>query len=341
MTPIIAISMGDYNGIGPEVIIKTLAGTDLSLSTPVILGNHSVIEFYKKKTGLQLPLHKTEHPGEVKIGTINLLETSGDDDIDLSPGVLSASAGKASMVAVEKGVDLCLSGISDALVTAPISKEAIHQAGYGFPGHTEFLAEKTSARDYMMILASESESLRVGLVTIHIPLKDVARSISSGTVGKHLRILHKSLKLDFGLESPKIAVLGLNPHAGDGGVLGDEETNIIKPAIEQSVKTEPGLNAEGPFAADGFFGSTVYKKYDAVLAMYHDQGLIPFKTLTFGRGVNITAGLPVIRTSPDHGTGFDIAGKNAADESSFKAAYQMAYRMTVNKKMRKSYEKNE
>ncbi|MDX1642381.1 MAG: 4-hydroxythreonine-4-phosphate dehydrogenase PdxA, partial [Balneolaceae bacterium] len=207
------------------------------------------------------------------------------------------------------------------------SKEAIHMAGYDVPGHTEFLAEKTGTKEVVMVLASDD--LRVALATIHIPLKDVKKSLQKDKLQRYLRILYRSLNVDFGIEKPKIGVLGLNPHAGDGGVIGNEEIELITPALQEL--SEEGILVDGPFAADGYFGSQLYKIYDATLAMYHDQGLIPFKALTFGTGVNFTAGLPIIRTSPDHGTAFNIAGENIADEQSFQSAYQMAVMMAKNR----------
>ena len=326
MKPIIAVSMGDYNGIGPEVAIKSFAKIDLNQSIPVWIGSPSVFSFYLKTTGLKLPTYLIEDDADLKPGHIHLLDPFLNEKINPLPGQLSAEAGRASMVSIETGTKLCIDGYCNALVTSPISKEAIHKAGFGFPGHTEYLAHLTESDDVMMMLVNER--LRVALSTIHIPVKDIAKNIQTESLQKQLFILHSVLNRNFKIPSPKIAVLGLNPHAGDGGVIGTEESELIKPAIE-AAKTN-GIDAAGPFAADGFFGSHQYKQFDTVLAMYHDQGLIPFKTLTFGKGVNFTANLKVIRTSPDHGTAFAIAGKNMGDESSFLEAYNLAVSLAQN-----------
>lgn len=320
--------MGDYNGIGPEVLLKCLSKEDLSTSIPVIIGHQEVIHYYAERLKLNLPFRQTKDFKNLKSGSIYIFDAVKEQQIDIHPGNLSKKAGKCSMMAVDKGISLCSDGICDALVTAPISKESIHKAGYNVPGHTEFLAEKTGTKDYMMLLVSGN--LRVGLATVHIPLKQVAPLITENNLVRYLRILDKSLKTDFGISSPRIAVLGLNPHAGDGGVIGTEEQTEITSALQKAAFNN--INAKGPFAADGFFGKQQYQNFDAVLAMYHDQGLIPFKTLTFGSGVNFTAGLPIIRTSPDHGTAFDIAGLNRADERSFTEAYQLAAEMAAHRK---------
>ena len=326
MKPIIAISMGDYNGIGPEVTFKALASIDTQFSTPVWIGSKSVLQYYT--TGLNLPItyHKADENGPFKDGKIHILDFFHNEDHQPEPGVLSADAGRTAMKAVETGIRLCMNKKCHALVTAPISKEAISMAGYDVPGHTEFLAQQTSADDVVMMLVNGD--LRVALVSVHVPLKDVGIDISAEKIIKKAEILQRSLIRDFGIQTPKIAVLGLNPHAGDGGVLGMEEIDIIQPSIH-SLRNS-GVRADGPFSADGFFGSRLHHTYDAILAMYHDQGLIPFKTLSFGKGVNFTAGLPIIRTSPDHGTAFSIAGKNRADESSFLEAYNLALSMVKN-----------
>ncbi len=325
MKPIIAISMGDYNGIGPEVVLKTLSIRNNDQVTPIVLGHIDVLKFYGEHLNSDLQL--IEHSSQIKQGLINVVNCVSDDDLILSPGNITKSAGLCSMLSVERGIDWCLQGKADALVTAPISKEAIHKAGYNFPGHTEFLAEKTETSDFMMILASEN--LRVGLASVHVPLTKVAPLITQKNLTRHLNVLNSSLKKDFNISEPKIAVFGLNPHAGDGGVIGTEEIDIIEPAVKHAQTN--GISAQGPFAADGFFGNSMQKEFDAILAMYHDQGLIPFKALTFGSGVNFTAGLPIIRTSPDHGTAFAIAGQNKADHHSFESAYDLAIKMTLNR----------
>jgi 4-hydroxythreonine-4-phosphate dehydrogenase len=317
--------MGDPNGIGPEVILKTLKEESTFNAIPVIAGNPDVIRFYAESI--------SDLPDFVEITTVenatanNIYLLPAGDKIKPEPGKITPEAGRASMKAIEAGTVACMKGTADALVTAPISKEAISLAGYTVPGHTEFLSDLTSTDEVLMMLVNDS--LRVGLVTIHIPVADITGILNQELVLSRIRLMAQSLKNDFNIAEPHIAVLGLNPHAGDGGVIGKEEITIIKPALEMALNE--GLNVEGPFPADGFFGSRQWLHFDAVLAMYHDQGLVPFKTIAFGGGVNFTAGLPIIRTSPDHGTAFAIAGKNRAKPDSFMQAYRLAVRMAKNR----------
>lgn len=316
--------MGDYNGIGPEIILKALAQMDLSRVAPLILGHIQVFEFYAERLDLSLEaFHRITSVNNMEAGKINLLECV-DEKPAIKPGKITDQAGRAAMQAIETGIELCLRGETQALVTAPISKEAVNRAGYNIPGHTEFLAEKSGVEDFMMLLVYKS--LRVGLVTTHIPVRDIPRFITKENILSSLKTMNRVLKNDFDMARPHIAVLGLNPHAGDGGVIGTEETEQIAPAVEQAQKDE--IEASGPFPADGFFGNKKYEQFDGVLAMYHDQGLAPFKTISFGGGVNVTGGLPFIRTSPDHGTAFDIAGKGKGDISSFLAAYKLAVKLS-------------
>ncbi|MGB2423290.1 MAG: 4-hydroxythreonine-4-phosphate dehydrogenase PdxA, partial [Flavobacteriales bacterium] len=242
-------------------------------------------------------------------------------------GQVSANAGEAAYAAVKTGIDAALAGQLSGIVTAPINKDTIRQAGFAFPGHTEYLASEAGVEDVLMLLCCDG--LRIGMVTGHVALKDVASNLSAEAIVSKLRLMHDSLVKDFGLPSPRIAVLGLNPHAGDNGMMGDEEKRILAPAIQKAA--EEGISAHGPYAADGFFGSGAFRKFDGVLAMYHDQGLAPFKALSFGRGVNFTAGLPVVRTSPDHGTGFDIAGQGQANGDSFREALRLACDVRLNR----------
>lgn len=325
----IAISIGDNNGIGPEVVLKSLSQTDLSGITPVVLSSRSVIDFYSDLLDIELPFYVSSCPGNIKNGCINVLESYEGEKPVIRPGKLTEKSGKLSMMAVEKGIDLCLANDADALVTAPISKEAVNRAGYHIPGHTEFLAERTGSENFMMMLVNDG--LRVGLVSIHVPLSQVPALITEASLISNINIMNHTLERDFGIDDPKIAVLGLNPHAGDGGIIGNEEKEIIAPALKKA--HSGGINVTGPHPADGFFGNRKYKAYDGILAIYHDQGLIPFKTLSFGSGVNFTAGLPIIRTSPDHGTAFDIAGKNLADPSSFAQAFNLAIKLAENRKL--------
>lgn len=315
--------MGDYNGIGPEVALKSLEKLDLSRSTPIWIGIPEVFLMTMDQIGIQLAHRLMNKSGDIKEGVINILPVQMGPSCNVEYGTIQAEAGKAAMISVEHGVQLCLGKKCHALVTSPISKEAISKAGYSVPGHTEFLAEKTDSESFMMILTGEK--MRIGLSTIHIPVKNISANIRYEKLIQQIQILHDSLVKDFGITDPRIAVLGLNPHAGDGGVLGDEEINHIIPAIHHANKGS--ITVDGPFSADGYFASGTYKQFDATLAMYHDQGLIPFKTISFGHGVNFTAGLPIIRTSPDHGTAFAIAGKNSADSQSFSEAYMLALKM--------------
>lgn len=324
----VAVSIGDVNGIGPEVALKSLVERNLNQTVPILLGNRQVIEYYSKYLDQKLNFHFIQDSDAIEAGAINVLDSYEGETVDLQPGKLTVQGGRLAMKAIEKGIDLCLSEQADALVTSPISKEAISKAGYEVPGHTEFLADKTGTSEYMMMLVNKE--LRVGLVSIHVPISGVPALITQSSVYTNIKIIHQSLIRDFRITEPEIAVLGLNPHAGDGGIIGNEEIEIIEPAINKA-KAE-GINANGPHPADGYFGNRKYKDSDGILAMYHDQGLIPFKTLSFGAGINFTAGLPIIRTSPDHGTAFDIAGKNLADPSSFNAAFELAIKLSKNRK---------
>lgn len=319
MKPTIGISIGDVNGVGPEIILKALKEIDLEESTPLIISPKRVLDFYAKELKLSLHLNKCEFLDQIDPQFINLLDVP-TNDFQITPGIQSKESGLVAMQSIELGIELASIGLTQALVTSPISKEAVNLAGYNIPGHTEFLAEKTNTNEVLMMLVNEG--LRVALVTAHIPISKVSKSITEDLILRKLSILNQSLKDDFGIVSPKVAVFGLNPHAGDGGVIGSEEIDLITPTLKKA--TDLGINVQGPFPADGFFGQRLDKEFDAILAMYHDQGLVPFKLLSFGKGVNFTAGLPIIRTSPDHGTAFNIAGKGIANTSSFLMAYNLA-----------------
>lgn len=315
--PLIGISLGDMNGIGPEVIMKTFTDSRLvKLFTPVVYGSGKIISFYRKFLGLEgLKYNQIQELNQAKSKTLNILNC-WDENVNVKPGVATNEAGNYALKSLEMATADLMSQNLDGLVTGPINKNAIQQETFDFPGHTEYLVQRTGAKRGLMLMISDN--LRIGVVTGHIPLHQVTGNITRDRIIDKLDILEQSLKLDFGIEKPKIAVLGVNPHAGDEGLLGSEEQELINPLIKE-LKNR-GRLVFGAFPADGFFGSQTYLKYDAVLAMYHDQGLIPFKSLSFGSGVNYTAGLPVIRTSPDHGTAYPIAGKGVADESSFRAA---------------------
>lgn len=312
----VAISLGDPNGIGPEIVLKALADPDLhSRVRPILVGPREALEAFPDL------YNAAERAAGGALAVVHVASFRP------THGQLSAESGNVSMMAVESAVDLCLSGQADAMVTAPISKEAIHMAGWKVPGHTEFIAQKCSAASYCMMMVSGT--FRVALVTAHVPLRDVATSVTPAAIIDKLTVTGASLRKDYGIAAPTIALLGLNPHAGDGGVLGDEEHTVLRPALEAAKGLDLAL--EGPFAADAFFGRKAHLRYDAVLAMYHDQGLIPFKALTFGRGVNVTSGLSIVRTSPDHGTAFDIAGQSVANASSMRAAMDEACTIALNR----------
>lgn len=312
MPATLALTMGDYNGVGPEIILKS---AHLLPPDSVVFGSTWVFERVSADLGIEL--RKDVHWHDTIAVTAE----------QYKPGTLSKHAGEAAMACIRAAVKHCVDGKATAMVTAPISKEAIALAGYDVPGHTEYLQRLTDSPEVGMILASGG--LRVGLVTIHMALSSIFSHITKDNVLHHIVMMHNALRRDFGIISPKIAVLGLNPHAGDGGVLGKEEITVIAPAIREAHIF--GISATGPFPADGFFGNKMYEPYDGVLAMYHDQGLIPFKTIAFHDGVNITIGLPIVRTSPDHGTAFAIAGKGVASADSFQSAILTSLHLASNR----------
>ena len=315
--PIIGITTGDLNGIGPEIIIKTFSDHRiLDLCTPVIFASNKLINYYRKIV-VDHPFNFTSTKDLTKLNPkqVNVFNC-WEEEVPIQPGALTDSGGKYAIRSLMVATQCLKDGQLDALVTAPIHKGNTKLPDFPFTGHTPFLKEKFGAKDVLMILYSNA--LRVGLVTEHIPISKVPSVITKELLQSKLNILRETLIKDFGIDKPRIAVLGLNPHAGDEGNIGDEEQKIIKPVIDQLL--QHAQLVYGPFGADAFFARHNYQHFDAVLAMYHDQGLVPFKTIAHGEGVNYTAGLPVIRTSPDHGTAFDIAGKNIADPSSFMEA---------------------
>jgi 4-hydroxythreonine-4-phosphate dehydrogenase len=313
----IGISIGDVNGIGLEVILKTLIEPGiLNYCTPIVYGHTKVTSFHRKALRLgELSFNVIEEAAAANPKRVNLINC-WEEDVKIELGQSTETGGKYALLSLEKATADLTSGAIDALVTAPINKHNIQSETFNFPGHTEYLQEKSGSSEVLMFLVSEN--LRVGVVTGHIPVNSIATQLTSEKIIRKLTLMNESLKKDFWIEKPKIAVLGLNPHAGDNGLLGKEEQEIIAPAIQAAF--DKGIICFGPYSADGFFGNGTYKQFDAVLGMYHDQGLIPFKTIAFGAGVNFTAGLKFVRTSPDHGTGYDIAGKNVADPSSFTEA---------------------
>ena len=319
MKPTVAITIGDYNGIGPEVALKAAGETAVRrLCTPLLVGPREVFE----RVAAKLRLRLRDWTGEPSAGgrDLSVLDTGGGVPVRYAPGKLSAEAGAAAGAAIRSAVALVMRGEAAAVVTAPVSKQALHLAGIDTPGQTELLQNLTHAPHVAMMLVAGP--LRVGLVTIHIPLKDVARELTGALIRERIRVIHRALRQDWGIASPRIAVLGLNPHAGEGGDIGSEEQRVIIPAMEALRKEHLAL--AGPFPADAFFSRYLPEAYDAVVAMYHDQGLIPLKMAARGTAVNVSVGLPLVRTSPDHGTAFDIARRMGADPSSMVCAINAA-----------------
>ncbi|GEP49762.1 4-hydroxythreonine-4-phosphate dehydrogenase [Flavobacterium noncentrifugens] len=316
---IVGISIGDLNGIGSEVVLKTFEDSRiLEMCTPVIFANVKILSFVKKTFESTSMLHGIDTIDQLVLGKINVLNV-WKEGVDINFGVNDENIGKYAIKSFIAATDALKAGQIDVLVTAPINKYNIQSEEFKFPGHTDYL-DKELEGDALMFMVQDN--LRVGLLTDHIPVNEVASHLTEALIIRKIETIKKSLIQDFSINKPKIAVLGLNPHAGDGGVIGKEDDAIIRPAIKKLF--DKGTLVFGPYPADGFFGNSQYEKFDAVIAAYHDQGLIPFKTLSFGKGVNYTAGLNKIRTSPDHGTAYEIAGKNLADFNSFKEAVYLA-----------------
>ncbi len=315
--PRIGITMGDINGVGPEVIIKALADNRiLNMMTPVLYGSSKVISFYKKLLNIEeFNYSQVKVKGQFQHKSINVVNC-WEDALEINPGKASKETGKAAFTALRNACEELKEGLLDALVTAPIDKSTIHGDEFPFKGHTEYLTQFFGGGDSLMFMVSDT--IKVGLVTEHIPLSAVSTQLSREKLNAKLMLMENSLRKDFGISKPRIAVLGLNPHAGDNGLIGQEDDQIIKPVVNDF--RNKGKLVFGPLPSDGFFGMAQHLKYDAIMAIYHDQGLIPFKTIAFETGVNFTAGLPVIRTSPDHGTAYSIAGKNHANEGSMREA---------------------
>lgn len=315
------ISLGDINGIGPEIIIKTFFDQRmLEICTPIVFGSNKIMSSYCRMLEItDFSFHHINKPEEVNPKRANIINV-WNEDVQLEVGKSTVSGGKYALRSLEAATAALKNKQVDVLVTAPINKDNIQSETFKFSGHTEYLAQQFDAKQHLMLLVNGN--LRIGLVTGHIPLNEVSKAITPAKILDKLKLMQQSLLQDFGIRKPKIALLGTNPHAGDNGLLGKEEKEIIEPAVKQAV--ESGVLAFGPYPADGFFGSGNWKNFDGILAMYHDQGLIPFKALSFDSGVNFTAGLSVVRTSPDHGTAYDLAGKNKASENSFREAVYLA-----------------
>jgi len=311
----VGISIGDINGIGIEVILKTFEDKRmLDFCTPVIFGSLKAVSYYKKLLNLNMHLHAISNLDQVTDDKINVFNV-WKEDVEISEGASNEIGGKYAFLSLKNAVGAMKKGKVDVLVTAPINKENIQSEEFKFAGHTEYLESELEGKSLMILMTDE---LRVGLITGHIPVSEISKRITPTLIKEKVDILYRSLIQDFGISRPKIALLGLNPHCGDKGVIGNEDDVIIRPTVAEM--QNDGKLVYGPFAADGFFGSKTFKQFDAVLAMYHDQGLAPFKTLSFGKGVNYTAGLNKVRTSPDHGTAYEIVGKGQADNNSFKEA---------------------
>ncbi|MBG7630196.1 MAG: 4-hydroxythreonine-4-phosphate dehydrogenase PdxA [Bacteroidetes bacterium] len=331
----LGISIGDFNGIGIEIILKTfLDKRMLDFCTPIIFGSTKLITAYKKSMNIDLPFNGVKEVGNAILGKINIVNL-WNDDIVLELGKATESSGKYAFKSLEAATNSLEKGEIDVLVTAPINKENIQSEEFIFPGHTEYLESKLNGESLMILMA---DKLRVGLITGHIPVSEISTSITPALIKKKVAILYKTLVQDFAISKPKIAVLGLNPHCGDKGVIGSEDDEIIRPTIAE-IQEEKKL-VYGPYAADSFFGSKNYQSFDGILAMYHDQGLAPFKTLSFGGGVNYTAGLDKIRTSPDHGTAYELAGKGEANINSFKEAVFSAIQIFKTREEYNSLTKN-
>ncbi len=336
-TILAGISHGDINGIGYEVIIKALSDPMINdICTPIVYGSPKVAAYHRKALNVNnFTFNNIRTPEEAHLKKANMINCL-DDNIRVELGKSTQQGGEAALISIEKAVEDLKNGKIDVLITAPIDKHNVQSATFNFAGHTDYLKSKAGSDEALMFMISEC--MRIGFATGHAPLKDVSEMITVETLLRKIRLMNHSLILDFGIRRPRIAVLGLNPHAGDNSLLGLEEAEIISPAIEKAQKE--GILTFGPFPADGFFGAGSFKKFDGILAMYHDQGLSPFKALSFDSGVNFTAGLPFIRTSPVHGTAFAIAGKGEASENSFRQAIYLACDIFRNRQLYAEISKN-
>ncbi len=331
----VGISIGDLNGIGSEVILKTFEDSRmLDFCTPVIFASVKILSFLKKQYTINSNLHGVDKTSQILDGKINVLNI-WKEPVDINFGEENEKIGSYAVKSLEAATRALKNNEVDILVTAPINKSSIQSDAFKFPGHTDYLDQELEGNSLMFMI---TEDLKVGLLTDHVALKDIADTITPELIEEKINTIYTSLKQDFGISKPKIAVLGINPHSGDNGVIGKEDEEVLKPTIKKI--NDSGKLVYGPYAADSFFGSNTYKAFDAIVASYHDQGLIPFKTLSFGKGVNYTAGLDQIRTSPDHGTAFEIAGKNQADHSSFKEAVFAALKIYKNRRQYAEITKN-
>jgi 4-hydroxythreonine-4-phosphate dehydrogenase len=326
---VVGISQGDINGIGLEVILKTFQEVGVNdICTPVLFSSQKTVSYYRKVMGIEeFNFHPLRDLTQINHKKVNVF-VCYEEEVNIEMGKASDVGGKYAAISLEKATESLLANKIDVLVTAPINKHTIKNQGFNFIGHTDYLGKKLNGTPLMVMCTSSG--LRVALATDHVPLKDVVSKLSVDVIAEKINAFHLSLVRDFGVRKPRLAILGINPHASDNGTIGDEDQTLLKPAID---KARGDKMIYGPYSADGFFGSGAYKQFDGILAMYHDQGLIPFKTLAFNEGVNYTAGLSHIRTSPDHGTAYEIAGKNQANEQSFKNALYMAMDIHKNRKL--------
>ena len=332
---IVGISIGDLNGIGSEIVLKTFEDSRmLEFCTPVIFSSVKLMSFFKKQYNLEVNLHGIDSLDKIAHKKINVLNV-WQEHVDINFGKEDKKIGEYAIKSLKTAVSALKEKKIDVLVTAPINKSNIQSETFNFPGHTDYLAQELKGNSLMLLISGD---LRVGLLTDHVAVKDVVKNITSEVIEKNINTIHDTLIQDFGIRKPKIAVLGINPHNGDNGVIGNEDDTVLKPSLEILRKNDKLVY--GPYAADSFFGSGNYKNFDAIIASYHDQGLIPFKTLAFGKGVNYTAGLNRVRTSPDHGTAYDVAGKNEADFESFKEAVFNAIQIFKKRKEYKKISKN-
>ena len=331
----VGISVGDLNGIGTEIILKTFEDSRmLEFCTPIIFASIKTMSFLKKHFNSSINFHGINDINQVVEGKVNVFNV-WKDNVNIEFGKEDQFIGQLAVKSLEKATEALKNDAIDVLVTAPINKLTIQSDSFKFPGHTNYLAKELGGTSLMFMVTDE---LKVGLLTDHVPVKDVAKHITPKLITEKVETVYESLVKDFKINKPRIAILGINPHAGDNGVIGEEDDKVVKPTLEKI--REKGKLVYGPYSADSFFGSKNYKNFDAIIASYHDQGLIPFKTITFGEGVNFTAGLSKVRTSPDHGTAFEIAGKGIADESSFKEAVFTAIQVFKNRKEHKKISKN-
>lgn len=326
----IGITQGDINGISYEVIMKTFQDTRMfDFCTPIVYGSPKVAAYHRKALNINNfnfnSINSIDEVNATKANLINVL----NDNVRVELGKATQIAGESALISLDKATDDLKNGLIDAIVTCPLNRETTQMGNYSFSGHTEFLKDKFDSKEALILMTSET--MKVGVVSGHVPIAEVPNYITIDNIIRKLKLLNKTLIEDFAIRKPKIAVLGLNPHAGDNGIIGKEEEEVIIPAI-QKAKDEHNILAIGPFPTDGFFGSENFVKFDAILAMYHDQGIAPFKALNFGNGVNYTAGLPIVRTTPDHGTAYEIAGEDIASENSFRQAIYMACNIVNNRK---------